>query len=616
MIEVLTAGGRVAPALVAEDVRRMIGSRSVAIVLGLCILFGAALVIGVLRTQPQVFPGIRWWPTLGTYQGANQGWTSDPDLVQRQYDTYVGTREGRYLDLNDGDDDERYWFLAGRKYRWRDVLVDESLAPASHTQARDPNWSNYRWNQRDVISEMLDAPAIAEDKAKLSIFIAATATSEKNPVPQWLLDDPRDLTWTDGQGKDHIRLDKEEGWRAMADFYVALVKKYGNDPRIGSIVMGEYYTNPDGGGIPADLDYDAYRANIKHVWAVIDASAPIDARGNRVNVVQSQPITSGGFVTSCDIAASAIGISGSDPVLFQSGPLDPVRRDLYGVVPTTHQANAGNVLDGDPVRWDGTPNPWGFARGQIVPMRYEHVVWYYGSKGRAPLDSMNLRANARLVRQWYEAYDQFGPNGTLTAQWGQIPNYPNWINPLYEPILLPLTAGCIDTDLPAGRRNFGQSDKPLIEIAHVHHAMWVTFTETRCKPKPPSTNGLVPTRAARPRMLPPLYLPYGTRMDETVNGISGTPGPAGPPSSNWEFTTSSRPRASAAVVGKSKDGAEAVSFTRPEVNRLPSKTLDMSSSWLRTTYKVWPLSTNPSPLVSVALPRSTFVTRLVRVSIR
>src|SRR5215212_11942969 len=44
-----------------------------------------------------------------------------------------------------------------------------------------------------------------------------------------------------------------------------------------------------------------------------------------------------------------------------------------------------------------------------------------------------------------------------------------------------LTAGCIDTDLPAGRHNFGRSGKPLIEIAHVHHALWVTFTETRCK---------------------------------------------------------------------------------------------------------------------------------------
>src|SRR5215211_7508446 len=43
------------------------------------------------------------------------------------------------------------------------------------------------------------------------------------------------------------------------------------------------------------------------------------------------------------------------------------------------------------------------------------------------------------------------------------------------------TAGCTDTDLPAGRRYFGQSDKPLIGTAHVYHAMWVMFTETRCR---------------------------------------------------------------------------------------------------------------------------------------
>jgi hypothetical protein len=41
-------------------------------------------------------------------------------------------------------------------------------------------------------------------------------------------------------------------------------------------------------------------------------------------------------------------------------------------------------------------------------------------------------------------------------------------------------AGCIDTGLPAGRRYFGQSDKPLVETAYVHHARWVMFTETRC----------------------------------------------------------------------------------------------------------------------------------------
>jgi hypothetical protein len=44
-----------------------------------------------------------------------------------------------------------------------------------------------------------------------------------------------------------------------------------------------------------------------------------------------------------------------------------------------------------------------------------------------------------------------------------------------------LTAGCIDTGLPAGQRYFGQSDKPLVETANVHHGRWVMFTETRCE---------------------------------------------------------------------------------------------------------------------------------------
>lgn len=44
-----------------------------------------------------------------------------------------------------------------------------------------------------------------------------------------------------------------------------------------------------------------------------------------------------------------------------------------------------------------------------------------------------------------------------------------------------VTAGCIDTDLLVCRRDFSQQDKALIEIAYTHHAMWVTFNETRCQ---------------------------------------------------------------------------------------------------------------------------------------
>src|SRR5215217_350493 len=44
-----------------------------------------------------------------------------------------------------------------------------------------------------------------------------------------------------------------------------------------------------------------------------------------------------------------------------------------------------------------------------------------------------------------------------------------------------LTAGCIDTDLPAVRRTLGRSDRFHIESAHAHHAIRVMSTETRCE---------------------------------------------------------------------------------------------------------------------------------------
>ncbi len=68
--------------------------------------------------------------------------------------------------------------------------------------------------------------AVSQDKAKLGLFVAVTATAMKNPVPTWLFRDSRRPAWTDGQGKDHVRLDKDEGWRALADFLVAMTQRY------------------------------------------------------------------------------------------------------------------------------------------------------------------------------------------------------------------------------------------------------------------------------------------------------------------------------------------------------------------------------------------------------
>ena len=201
-------------------------------------LVGVAALGGYAAALPRravadtrTFPGIRWYPVMGVYDGATRGWTSKRTLLQDQYNYWVGAKESRYLDLGDGNA-ERYWFAGGQKINWRDCLVDETRVPASHAQARDPNWSNYRWNQQDIFSEMLaGSSAASQNKAKLGLFVAVTATAEKNPVPTWLLRDSRKLAWTDRRGMDHVRLDKDEGWRAGADFLVAVTQRYGLDQR-------------------------------------------------------------------------------------------------------------------------------------------------------------------------------------------------------------------------------------------------------------------------------------------------------------------------------------------------------------------------------------------------
>jgi hypothetical protein len=375
-----------------------------------------------LPTTTDPFPGIRDYPVMGVYKGDAKGFSSDPTLLQSQYETYVGTHENAYLDLGDGDN-ERYWFAGGRKLAWSDVLVDESLVPASRAQAQDPNWSNYKWNQQDVLKEMLDnSTAAQQDKALLQLFFAITATSAKDPVPTWVEQDPRGLTWTDGEQKVHLRLDKDPAWQAASDFLVAAVKHYGGDPRIASMTIGEYYQNEDAGGLPADIDQAAFKTNIKNIWTNVIGAAPRDANGERINVLQSMPITSGGYVTKTDVENIGVGITGSVAHIFATDTLDSFRKSLYGVVPMQHQVNCSGI--GDQVTYDGTPNPFGFANGDTHPVKYEEVVWYYDSKGVVPLDSMYMGDCSTLVPQWHEAYDQFGPNGSLVGQYGQIPNYP------------------------------------------------------------------------------------------------------------------------------------------------------------------------------------------------
>ena len=82
------------------------------------------------------FSGIRFYPGLGV-RGGGKTWEGDASLVQNYYETFAAPRESKWFLTT-----PRRWFIAEKKLMWREFLVDETLAPASHEQARDPGWSN------------------------------------------------------------------------------------------------------------------------------------------------------------------------------------------------------------------------------------------------------------------------------------------------------------------------------------------------------------------------------------------------------------------------------------------------------------------------------------------
>jgi hypothetical protein len=390
-------------------------------------LAGVLAVGGYVIANTTSFPGIRFFPGLGI-RGGGKTWTGDASYVQDLYDRFAAPRENRYFLTN-----PRYWFIAEKKLPWWEFLVDETKAPSSHAEARDPNWSNYKWNHNDIFAKMLQAPAVVNGKAKVSIFVAMTATSEHEPAPSWMM--AKGLTWRDTKkNRVHVRMDLEEGWRWMADFLVALVRRYGRRRDIANVVIGEYYIAPDP---PADLDKHAYRANAKKMWADVIANAPKDKAGNRMNVVQVNPILTGGDVTCADIADLKLGVSGSDPYVFVNGCGEPdgslcdpgtlnrARQDLYGVVPLQHQGNAALFRSGYEVTWTGIANPFGFTRGQTVPLELQHITWYFGSKGVIPLNSITIKDDSLLTDDWFSTFDRFGPNGTDAPAWGQLPKLPS-----------------------------------------------------------------------------------------------------------------------------------------------------------------------------------------------
>lgn len=374
------------------------------------------------------FPGLRFFPGIGV-RSKYMTWSGDASFAQRVYDAFAAPREDRYFPTP-----RRYWFIVEKKFFWRELLVDENKAPSSHAESRNPAWSNYKWNHTDVIKNMVSAPCMVDKKAKLGLLIAATATSTPDPVPAWMK--AKGLTWSDGDGRVHVRLDKEDGWRYIADLYVAILQKYGRNHRIANVVMGEYYPGPRD-ECPSDFSFEAFLANAREIWKDVIANAPRDKNGKRATIAQVNPMLNDGIVTSSDVANLKLGISQSDPYIFtdscgepgdvlgDAGTLSRVRQELYGTVPLLQQGDARLFKDGERATWTGIANPFGYTAGQVVPMELAHVAWYYGSKGVVPVNTMTIKNHPVLTYRWLSTFDRFGPNGTDAPTWGKLPNEAN-----------------------------------------------------------------------------------------------------------------------------------------------------------------------------------------------
>ena len=140
------------------------------------------------------------------------------------------------------------------------------------------------------------------------------------------------------------------------------------------------------------------------------------------------PRDAGCFVTATDVANFKLGITDSNPFVFTEGPVQQTRRQLQGDVRLQHQVNVGDL--GEPVTRPALNDPFGIAGGSPAALEYEHLAWSYAAEGpsdnydKPTSESLMMRDSATYRSEWHEAHGKFGPNGSLAAQWGRIPNYP------------------------------------------------------------------------------------------------------------------------------------------------------------------------------------------------
>lgn len=338
---------------------------------------------------------------------------------------------------------EHYPTLVG-KVHWSEAYIDSSIKP-TRAQARDPKWSNYVWNQPengndfvyDGITDAVNDPLIDNGKgiAKLAVIVGLTASSDALIPPVWMRKD-KSLTWLEPNnvaGKNdhsHVRFDNPVAVDHAADFLTALLAKYGNNKGIHSISLAEYFL-----GVlsdrPAGLNKDKYLVGVKNLWSKVVQAAPRDADGNRVNIMQFNPLLNA-EVTINDLEALGIGISESDTQLHFGDAITRVTatmKKLYDgkKVHVMIGGDARFACQGRRQGWDGTPNPFGHKNGYSGVATPQELFWFHSDKGPVPTHSFFLtianycKGAPQTSANFIDAIKKFGRCGTETNQWGVAP---------------------------------------------------------------------------------------------------------------------------------------------------------------------------------------------------
>lgn len=367
-------------------------------------------------TSSGLFPGtnIRFRSMIGARPGTQRTWGTDNSYVQEQYlaegfDQVMALAPNVF---NDPDVD------AGLRLAvlWKAFYVDHNIVPPDSATARDPNWPNYNWNDYDWISDLMQAPLVTDGTLNLILMIMDTYTSHNNALPNFMTANP-DWHWKETPLAERVRMDNPVALGHLVDFYVALVTKYGNSD-LAAIVLGEYFAG-SASKYPAGFNKNLFMQGRRTLWQAIDDNIPLDGDGNRMMVIQTNPILTNG-VTFEDLIATNTGVSQSDVRGFEhTHTLQEAQGRLPAMMNGDVQYARFRAQDPTTKRGFATiptpapPNPYGWTGGERVAMTPDIVGWHAATY--VPLDIVLMgteEGTDQNIANYGAALAKWGRNGT------------------------------------------------------------------------------------------------------------------------------------------------------------------------------------------------------------